>query len=363
MLPRGWYLPEREGHRVWCCETGLSGGAPVLVLHGGPGGRTRAAPFAWFDGLPVRCIAFDQRGCGQSTPAGALEHNTLAHLVDDIERLRAELNIDAWGVVGGSWGALVAVAYAAAHPQRVTGLFLRSAFLGGDDEVARFFAPWAAWLGEAGAAWLGAVSASPLDLLDGHTSRVIPARVALAWQAFEAAQAGAGGLHSMPGARFTIPATASVAVSASGRSPDPPLDALRNVSLDVPLSVPRDAPLPAPLPAPHNASLNAPLDKLPTGLAVQAHYLRHHCFVSPEVVATWLDALQFGLIARPVSLVHGRLDAVCHPDVTAALAARWPHAELLWAEGGGHDMDSAPMRRALTEAARAWVAALTLTRT
>ncbi len=313
VLPDGRYLPERDGHRVWWCETGLPGGLPVLVLHGGPGGRTRVAPFAWFDGLPVRCIGFDQRGCGQSLPAGRLEHNSLAHLVGDIERLRAELGIETWGVVGGSWGALVTVAYAAAHPQRVRGLFLRSAFLGSDAEVARFFEPWAAWLGDDGAAWLGAVSADPLDLLQTSVS---PARVALAWQAFEAAQGRSGGLQAEKYAAFNPPETSKPQADAQP-------------------------------------------DELPASLAVQAHYLRQHCFVQPGVVEGWLDDIRTALDTRPLSLVHGLQDAVCHPDVTARLAARWPHARVRWVEAAGHDMDSPPMRQALTEAARQWAAALT----
>ena len=319
MLPDGRYLPERDGHRVWWCETGLPGGVPLLVLHGGPGGRTRVAPFSWFDGLPVRCIAFDQRGCGHSTPAGRLEHNTLAHLVQDIERLRVELDVAAWGVVGGSWGALLAVAYAAAHPQRVRGLFLRSAFLGSDAEVARFFEPWAAWLGDAGAAWLGAAApVDPLSLLrtpprPGAAHTVARARVALAWQAFESAQAQAGGLRATPGARFKS----------------------------------------------RDAAPTAEADDLPASLAVQVHYLQQHCFVTPDGVNDWVDLLRDALATCPVSLVHGLADAVCHPDVTAALAARWPHATVRWVEEAGHDMDAPAMRQALADAARDWVARIT----
>jgi proline iminopeptidase len=323
VLPDGRYLPERDGHRVWWCEAGLPGGVPVLVLHGGPGGRTRLAPFSWFDGLAVRCIAFDQRGCGQSTPAGGLEHNTLADLVDDIERLRVELAVPAWGVAGGSWGALLAVAYAAAYPQRVKGLFLRSAFLGSDAEVARFFEPWGAWLGDAGAAWLGvAGSREPLALLQGFNAGTgdgpaSPARVALAWQAFESAQSAPGGVNARAGTTFRPPNALP--------STRPPLQP----------------------------------DVLPAGLAIQAHYLRQHCFLQPETVDRWLVTLRRAGAGRPMSLVHGLADAVCHPDVTAALASRWPHAALRWVEGAGHDMDAPAMRQALTEAAHEWVGALT----
>ncbi len=313
VLPEGRYLPEQDGHHVWWCETGLPGGAPVLVLHGGPGGRTRLAPFGWFDGLPVRCIAFDQRGCGKSLPEARLEHNTLAALVGDIERLRDALGITSWGLAAGSWGALLAVAYAAAHPQRVDGLFLRSAFLGSDAEVARFFAPWSGWLGESGAAWLGAIEAAdPLTLLAPPARSVSRARVGQAWQAFEQAQARAGGLRATPELRF-----------------DPP------------------QPMPSAEP-----------DALPASLAVQWHYLRQHCFVRPGRVDAWLGLLETALAGRPVALVHGLADEVCHPDVSAALAARWPHAVLRWVDAAGHDMDAPELRLALTAAAHQWVAQL-----
>lgn len=319
VLPEGRYLPEREGHRVWWCETGFPADVPVLIVHGGPGGRTRLAPFTWFDGLPVRCIAFDQRGCGQSLPAGALEHNHLTGLLDDIERLRIELGLAAWAIVAGSWGAVPALAYAAAHPRRVKGLFLRSAFLGSDAEVARFFEPWAAWLGSAGAAWLGADRvADPLALLhaDGGAARVgggvSPSRVALAWQAFEQAQARAGGLRATPDEGFKPPESA------------PP----------------------------------AQPDSLPASLSVQLHFLREHCFVRPSLVDQWVGSLATALAACPVVLVHGTADEVCHPQVSAGLAARWPHASLRWVDGAGHDMDAPALRNALTEAAHQWVARL-----
>ena len=50
--------------------------------------------------------------------------------VDDIERLREHLNIDAWQVFGGSWGSTLALAYAQHHARHVTELVLRGIFLG-----------------------------------------------------------------------------------------------------------------------------------------------------------------------------------------------------------------------------------------
>ncbi len=46
-----------------------------------------------------------------------------------MERLREELGIARWLVFGGSWGSTLALVYAQAHPQRVTGLVLRGIFM------------------------------------------------------------------------------------------------------------------------------------------------------------------------------------------------------------------------------------------
>jgi proline iminopeptidase len=49
--------------------------------------------------------------------------------VSDIEALRAHLRVDRWLVFGGSWGSSLALAYAEAHPARVSELVLRGIFL------------------------------------------------------------------------------------------------------------------------------------------------------------------------------------------------------------------------------------------
>jgi proline iminopeptidase len=84
----------------------------------------------------------DQRGCGRSTPRGALSDNTTAALVADAEALRAHLRVAHWAaVLGGSWGAALGLAYAQAHPEAVCALVLRGVCAISPREVAWMYAP------------------------------------------------------------------------------------------------------------------------------------------------------------------------------------------------------------------------------
>ena len=134
------YLPEQDGHRVYYAQFGNPDGPAVLNCHSGPGGSGKPKYAANFDLERYRVINFDQRGCGQSEPAGKLENNSTTDLVADMERIRTELGLERWFVSGSSWGSTVALAYAEAHPERVQGLLLSALFLGdkrGDDWAFR----------------------------------------------------------------------------------------------------------------------------------------------------------------------------------------------------------------------------------
>ena len=84
-------------------------------------------------------MLFDQRGAGRSRPKGGLEANTLPHLIADMETIRESLGFKRWMIVGGSWGATLALAYAEAHPARVSGIVLRATFLGTRAELEQAF--------------------------------------------------------------------------------------------------------------------------------------------------------------------------------------------------------------------------------
>lgn len=117
-----------DGHSLYWERCGTPGAKPVVFLHGGPGAGCSADHRRQFDPERYDILLFDQRGCGRSTPHASLESNTTWHLVDDMERLRAQAGWERWMVFGGSWGSTLALAYAETHPERVTELVLRGIF-------------------------------------------------------------------------------------------------------------------------------------------------------------------------------------------------------------------------------------------
>jgi proline iminopeptidase len=129
------HLDVGDGHRLYWELCGNPEGKPAVFLHGGPGGGSSPDHRRQFDPERYNLLVFDQRGCGKSTPYASLEANTTAHLVADIERLRDMAGIDKWLVFGGSWGSTLSLAYAQAHPERVTELVLRGIFLFDQYEV------------------------------------------------------------------------------------------------------------------------------------------------------------------------------------------------------------------------------------
>ena len=117
------------GHRLYVEQCGNHRGIPILFVHGGPGAGCSPADRRFFDPKRFRVVLVDQRGAGRSTPVGETRNNTTQDLIADYERLRAELGIERWHIFGGSWGSTLGLAYAQAHPDRVSSLVLRGIWL------------------------------------------------------------------------------------------------------------------------------------------------------------------------------------------------------------------------------------------
>ena len=137
---RSWTLDVAPGHRLHVDEWGTPEGTPALLLHGGPGSGCSPLLRRFFDPGRYRVICLDQRGAGRSLPRGGTAHNTTADLLSDLRQLRQRLELTRWLVVGGSWGATLALAHALTEPQAVAGLLLRALFLPRQPDIDAFFA-------------------------------------------------------------------------------------------------------------------------------------------------------------------------------------------------------------------------------
>ena len=127
-----------DGHILHVEECGPFDGIPVLFLHGGPGGGCLTEHRRLFDPAIFRVVLIDQRGAGRSLPSGELGANTTLDLVADLDYVREALGISGWIVFGGSWGSLLALAYAQIYPESVHGLVLHGIFLGSHDEIVAY---------------------------------------------------------------------------------------------------------------------------------------------------------------------------------------------------------------------------------
>lgn len=102
-------------------ESHGEGAQTVVLAHGRSGGH-----LVWWRQVPTlakryRVITFDHRGFGMSKDASGEFRRAFAR---DLGGLLDHLKVDAAWLVGQSMGGWTALAYAAAHPDRVAGLVL-----------------------------------------------------------------------------------------------------------------------------------------------------------------------------------------------------------------------------------------------
>jgi proline iminopeptidase len=279
------HLDVGDGHRIWVNSWGNPDGIPILFLHGGPGSGCNPSQAALFDATRHNVIFVDQRGAGQSLPQRERRHNTTAHLINDLELVRAHLGIKRWFLVGGSWGATLALAYAQAHPDRVRGIVLRATFLGTRAEL-----DWAFGTG----------------LATFHPALHAAVRVLV-----PDAQDVLGALWDMilhPDPEIHLPAAWTwYHVERALSELHPPFAQL-----------------------PPFGDMTMP----PATPFMEAHYFRNNCFMRDGA----LLAGAARLAGIPGIIVQARYDLLCPPVTAARLAGQWPDADLIIVEAAGHTL-------------------------
>lgn len=133
-----FFLQTGSTHSVYVEESGNPDGIPVIFLHGGPCSGTKPGHRCFFNPEKYHIILMDQRGCGQSLPYGEVNQNTTQDLIDDMERIRKQLNIEKWMLYGGSWGSTLTLLYAQQHTDKVSAMVIRGVFLARKQDVDWF---------------------------------------------------------------------------------------------------------------------------------------------------------------------------------------------------------------------------------
>jgi proline iminopeptidase len=104
-------------------------GAPLLILHGGPGAsHDYFLPYLLPLARTHKLIFIDERGSGRSQKLEDASRYTVEAMVDDVEAVRQALGLGKVDLLGHSYGAVLAEAYALKHGKSLRHLVLSSGF-------------------------------------------------------------------------------------------------------------------------------------------------------------------------------------------------------------------------------------------
>lgn len=126
-----WTLPDggRIAFGVVHARIGDPPRTPVVALHGGPGVPDVAGLLATLGPLTAAghdIWSYEQRGSGRSSRLDDPGGYTVEAAVADLEQVRRLIGTDKLILLGHSYGAYLAAAYLAAHPDRVEKVILSS---------------------------------------------------------------------------------------------------------------------------------------------------------------------------------------------------------------------------------------------
>ena len=120
------FFTTAKGEKIFFRDYGSPDMKPVLILSGGPGNdcqQVQDIAFAFKDDF--RCILLEQRGTGLSKLKDISQSSfKLDDYINDTHLLLAKLKIDNIILIGHSWGATLAMSYAAKYPMIVSKLIL-----------------------------------------------------------------------------------------------------------------------------------------------------------------------------------------------------------------------------------------------
>jgi proline iminopeptidase len=118
-----------DAHDVMIYVETVGRGAPLMVLHGGPGSShdyflPHLLPLARHH----RLVFIDERGSGKSEKLEDATQYTVEAMVEDVEAVRQALKLGKIDLLGHSYGGVLAQAYALKYQSRLSRLILASTF-------------------------------------------------------------------------------------------------------------------------------------------------------------------------------------------------------------------------------------------
>jgi proline-specific peptidase len=117
-----------QGHSTWYTIVGEGeepGKAPLLLLHGGPGGaHDYMESMGELARGGRRVIMYDQLGCGKSPVPSNPAMWTVELFVEEVDVVRQALGLERLHILGQSWGGMLGMEYALTQPEGVESLII-----------------------------------------------------------------------------------------------------------------------------------------------------------------------------------------------------------------------------------------------
>ncbi len=292
------YLKVSEIHTLFYATYGNPRGAPVVILHGGPGAGCNDGLSRFFNLDYWNVIMFDQRGAMSSTPFACMEENSPQHSVEDIEVLRKYLGIEQWLVFGGSWGSTLAILYGQKYPERCAGFILRGIFLGREQDYLHVLYGMGKIFPEAYEPFLNYIPIEERqDLLSAYYRRIVN-----------------------PDSKIHIEAARTF--------------------------MRFDATCSTHTPHPEKVEKLLQNEKLIFSMTKAfLYYSTHRFFLEPNQILSNMDVIK----RIPAIIVHGRWDAIDLPEMAYSLHKKWDNSLLWMVTHGGHSADDPAIASALAK--------------
>ncbi|MCK5831091.1 MAG: prolyl aminopeptidase [Methylococcales bacterium] len=294
-----FFLQTGSVHSVYVEQSGNPEGIPVIFLHGGPCSGTKPGHRCFFNPEKYHIILMDQRGCGESKPFGEIDQNTTQDLIDDMERIRKQLDIEQWVLFGGSWGSTLTLLYAQQHADKVLAMVIRGVFLARKKDID--------WFTKEG------------------VGLIYPEK----WQQLVASVYGEVGsdlVKKLYGAVFSDNELTQRRVTKAWMGWGGQVALMQDYDEDT---------LPVHI-----------TEKMVKQMKMEMHYAYYQYFITENQILNGCDGLQH----IPTIIIHGRNDLMCPMEAGFSLSKQLKNAQLIALPNAGHIASGEEMIDALVDA-------------